>query len=91
MFMIEARSIVLKIDIRGAPSAKYFPSGAMRALSVKHEKITHVYRRALMTMEGFSSQTAEMRGPVDIPTVYWKFKFKAKNPISPPPNPIQTS
>lgn len=61
------RSIVLRIDIRGAPRAKYFPSGAIIALNEKQVKMTHVYRSALTTIDGFKSQTASIKGPVDIP------------------------
>jgi len=65
---MEAMSIVERTDRSGPPRAKYLPSGAMRALSVKHVKTTHVYSNAEITMLGSISQTASINGPVDNPT-----------------------
>lgn len=71
---IEERSIAERVDIRGAPSIKYFPSGAMIALREKQVKMTQVYISAEMTSEGSMSQTASIKGPVLIPEIKPKDK-----------------
>jgi hypothetical protein len=68
MLKIEAKSIVVRIDNKGPPNARYLPSGAIKALKVKHEKMTQVYIRADITIEGSIDQTDSIKGPVDSPT-----------------------
>jgi len=67
MLRMDAKSIAESVDTSGAPNIRYFPSGAMIALKEKQVKITQVYIKADMTMVGLISQTASIRGPVDIP------------------------
>jgi len=67
MLRRDAISIAESVDMSGAPNIRYLPSGAMSALKEKQVKITQVYIKADMTMVGSMSQTASMRGPVDIP------------------------
>lgn len=67
MLRMEAKSMVVKTDKSGPPRAKYLPSGAIKALRLKHVKMTHAYNRAEMTMVGSMSHTASIKGPVDSP------------------------
>jgi len=67
MLRRDARSIAESVDTSGAPNIRYLPSGATIALKEKQVKITQVYIKADTTMLGSISQTASIRGPVDIP------------------------
>jgi len=83
MFRMEARSMVDKIDKSGPPSAKYFPSGAIKALNVKQVKMTQVYIKADTTMDGSRSQTISIKGPVDNPVHKASpFKYMKRIPSS---------